>query len=216
MEERYLDKVVDTEQVREVVAVVHETAALEAIEESLMEHGFDRADIDLIANSAAIDGTPVGQAGLHAVRRSADHDRHEVVVADDRVGADVLSFGTTIAIGAMIGALVPLASDASSLVVATGVLVGALVGGAIGVAVRNRIVGWKASRALVRELRQGGMAVLVRVRSRAEEARALRIMRECRADNIHAHDVRIEKTLHTVPLAGLNPDPWLGRARLGG
>jgi hypothetical protein len=213
----YLNKVIETERVREVVGVIHNRAALETIEEKLMERGFDRGDIDLIANIGLADGRRSNSPREpDRTPEAADFDRHEVVVADDQVGASVLAYGTMAGLGGMIGALVPLAIGASFLWVAAGVYIGVLIGFVVGRVVRNWILGLTAMRRIVGGLRGDGIAILIRVRNRADERKALTIVRAFGAEGVHAHEVRLQKTLHEVPLAAIKPDPWLGNDRLGG
>ncbi len=211
----YLDKVVQSGPMHEVVGVVHDRRSLEALEERLMESGFDRGDIDIMANDGEVDGT--ARPGRERNKReAADYRRHEVLTFDDEVGAHVLAYGTLISIGS-IGAAIPVvASGGAALAIVAALVAGGAVGGGVGRFVRNRLVGSSETRKLEHDLADGGMAVLVRVLDRAGESRALTAMRECRADAVHVHDVEMMKTLHGIPLAAMMPDPWLGNKRLGG
>jgi hypothetical protein len=211
----YLDKVVQSGPMHEVVGVVHDRHSLETLEECLMESGFDRGDIDIMANSGEVDGA--ARPGRERNNReAADYRRHEVLTFGDEVGAHVLAYGTLISIGSM-GAAIPVVSSGGAAIALVAALVaGGAVGGGVGRFVRNRLVGSSETRKLERDLTDGGMAVLVRVLDRAGESRALTAMRECGADTVHVHDVEMMKTLHDIPLAAMMPDPWLGNQRLGG
>ena len=215
MQSGYLDKVVGTVDTREVVGVVHDRDTLETLEESLMEHGFDRGDIDIMSSDGEVDGTPAGP-GSQRTREAVDHQRHEVMTHDDNVGAHVLSYGTLIAFGSIAGAVPVLAAGGSVTALAFAIVAGGALGGAIARLVRNRIVGAKSMRALERDLANGGMAVLVHVYDEAEQSRALALMRESGAERVHVHNVEMQKTLHEIPFAGMKPDPWLSPQRLGG
>ena len=216
MNHAYLDRVVETETLREVVGVVHDRAALETLEECLMESGFDRGDIDIMGNDGDVDGAMVTGPLINSdtASEAADYQRHEVLTHDDETGAHVLAYGTLMSLGG-IGAAV-LAEGAAVGIVAASVLVGGAIGGGIGRLVRNRIVGAGTARKLEHDLLYGGVALLLHVRDDAEEMKAVHIMSECGAENVHSHDVDMMKTLHEIPFAGMNPDPWLGSQRLGG
>jgi len=40
-------------------------------------------------------------------------------------------------------------------------------------------------------------------------------LEKARADHIHIHEVPLSETLDDIPLARINPDPWLGDERFG-
>lgn len=213
----YLDKVVESEPVREVVGVVHDRVALEELEECLMESGFDRGEIDIMANDGAVDGT-VTRASVRegTAPEAIDSERHEVLTHDDHTGAHVLAYGTLISIGGMVAAIPMFAVGAAPVAIAASVVAGGAIGGGIGRFVRNRIIGHSSVRELEDHLYEEGIAVMVRVRDPLEESKARMVMNDCGADRIHSHDVELKKTLHEIPLAAMKPDPWLSPQRLGG
>lgn len=212
---RYLDKVIDRVEAREVVGVVHDRDALEALEQCLMEHGFDRGDIDIMAGGSDVDGAPSTETPNHP-REAPDYERHEVLTYDDDVGAHVLSYGTLIAVGSIAGAIPVLAAGGGATALAFAIVGGGALGGGVGRIVRNRIVGARARKRLEADIARCGIAVLVHVYDDDDQARALRQMRECGAEMVHVHNVEMTKTLHEVPFASMKPDPWLSPERLGG
>ncbi len=53
------------------------------------------------------------------------------------------------------------------------------------------------------------MVVFVRARDAAVEEKAQQIMRKSGALNVHVHEIELKKTLDELPLATIQPDPWL-------
>jgi len=62
---------------------------------------------------------------------------------------------------------------------------------------------------LERDLRAGGLVIFVRVRNEEREKQAQAIMRRNGALNVHVHEVELRKTVDELPLAKIQPDPWL-------
>ncbi len=173
--------------VREAVGVFQDAKALEDAVDSLMSHGFDRAEISLLA-------------GEHAVEAKLGAHYRRVQDLEDDPDAPRRAFVSTEAIGdaqgALIGALIYLggAATAGALVATGGSLIGAAVaaalgggaGGLIG-SVLAGLVGDRHARDLQEQLDHGGLLLWVRTRDAEHEKKALRVLEDAGASDLHVH-----------------------------
>lgn len=173
--------------VREAVGVFHDAAALEAAVDSLMSHGFDRAEISLLA-------------GEHAVEAKLGAHYRRVQDLEDDPDAPRRAFVSTEAIGdaqgALIGGLMYLggAATAGALVATGGSLIGAVVaaalgggaGGLIG-SVLAGLVGDRHAQGLQEQLDHGGLLLWVRTRDAEHEEKALSLLKDAGASDVHVH-----------------------------
>jgi Flp pilus assembly protein TadB len=194
-------------QVREVVGVFRHETALEGTIDDLLESGFDRAEISLLASEQA-----VSQKLGHAYRKVAElEDDDEAVrvayVSKEDYGA---AEGGLISGFVYVGAL----AGAGAIVASGGALGGALLaaalwggaGGAVGLALARWLDRQRAQK-LTEQLEKGGLLLWVHVRDAAHEARAIEILQRNGAEDVHAHDL----TLAQAEGAGANwvPHPPL-------
>ncbi len=173
--------------VREAVGVFQDADALEAAIDSLMSQGFDRAEISLLAGERAVEA----KLGAH-YRRVQDLEDDPAVprrafVSTEAVG-DVQ--------GALIGGLIYLggAAAAGALVATGGSLIGAAVAAALGGgtggllgSVLAGLVGDRHARGLQDQLDHGGLLLWVRTRDTAHEEKALRVLEDAGASDVHVH-----------------------------
>jgi hypothetical protein len=175
--------------VREVVGVFRDEVALESAIDELQECGFDRADISLLASEQAV----IDKLG-HAYRKVAEIEDDDAVprvayVSKEDVGA---------ADGGVIGALVYVGAIAGAgAVVASGGALGAALlwaalaggtGGAVGFGLMRWIDRQRAQR-LNDQLEKGGLLLWVHCRSPECEDKAMRVLREHGAEDVHTHDL---------------------------
>ncbi len=173
--------------VREAVGVFQDARALEAAVDSLMSHGFDRAEISLLA-------------GEQTVEAKLGHVYRRVQELEDDPKVPRRAFVSTEAIGdaqgALIGGLIYLggAATAGALVATGGSLVGAAVaaalggsaGGLIGSALAG-LVGDRHAEGLQEQLDHGGLLLWVRTRDAEHEEKALRVLEDAGASDVHIH-----------------------------
>ena len=173
--------------VREAVGVFQDAEALEAAVDTLLSHGFDRAEISLLA-------------GEKAVEAKLGHVYRRVQELEDDPEAPRRAFVSTEAIGdaqgALIGGLLFLggAATAGALVATGGSLIGAAVaaalgggaGGLIG-SVLAGLVGDRHARSLQEQLDRGGLLLWVRTRDAGHEEKALSVLTEAGASDVHVH-----------------------------
>jgi hypothetical protein len=209
------DAVIERVRVREAAGVFRSREALEAAAEALRLAGFDRADIDVLADADAV--RQKLRAPYIAAEDLADvpHAPRRAFMAREDVALAVAGIaGILIYIGATVAALAIL-STGGAWVWATVVAVGIAAAGGIGASVVIRFLERQQAEELERNAIADGLILWVRVRSPDREERAQQILRELGGQAIRVHEIEIDKRLEDLPLSNLRPDPWLGGERLG-
>jgi hypothetical protein len=209
------DAVIERVRVREAAGVFRSREALEAAAEALRLAGFDRADIDILADADAVRRKL--RAPYIAAEDLADvpHAPRRAFMAREDVALAVSGIaGILIYIGATVAALAIL-STGGARAWATVVAVGIAAAGGIGASVVIRFLERQQAEQLDRNTIADGLILWVRVRSPDREERAQQILREWGGQAIRVHEIEIDKRLEDLPLSNLRPDPWLGGERLG-
>jgi hypothetical protein len=209
------DVVLERAKVREVTGVFHSHDALEEAVEALLLTGFDRADIDRVADPEAvrqrIGDIYVAAEELADVGRVA---RRPLITRDDISSAVAVGgslFGCAVALAAAFVVLAPGGRPLTTGVVAA--IAGVLAGGAAAVTIahllrRERRLGLESLMAT------RGLILWVRVHSPEREELAQQILQDHGARAVRVHEIEIEKRPEEIPLSSLRPDPWLGPERL--
>ena len=173
--------------VREAVAVFQTEDALQAAIDDLLSHGFDRAEISLLARSDSVE-RKLG----HAYRKVAEVEDDAAApriayVAEEDVGnAEGAVIGTLMYVGALAG-LIPVVASGGAL--AAG-LVALLVGGGSGAALGTalaRIIGAEHAEYIADQVEHGGLALWVRTWNEGDEARATKILKAHSGQDVHLH-----------------------------
>lgn len=209
------DAVIERVRVREAAGVFRSREALESAAEALRLAGFDRADIDVLADADAVRQKP--RAPYIAAEDLADvpHAPRRAVMAREDVALAAAGIaGILIYVGATVAALAIL-STGGDWVWATVVAVGIAAAGGIGASVVIRFLERQQAEQLEGNAIADGLILWVRVRSPDREERVQQILRERGAEAIRVHEIEIDKRLEDLPLSNLRPDPWLGGERLG-
>jgi hypothetical protein len=209
------DTVLERVKVREVAGVFRDAEALDRAVEALLEAGFDRSDIDLMAGLDAI------RDRLGGIYLSAKElpdvpgvPRRTYIARKDTANALPLVAGVLSYVGATAAAFGIVASGGALAVALAAAAAGGAVGAGAGVLL-TRLLGRERAKELESQMETGGMVLWVRVRSPDLEERAQQLLREHSAEAVRAHEMEIEKRLEDIPLSSLRPDPWLGDERLG-
>ena len=208
------DAVIERIRVREAAGVFRSHKALEAAAEALRLAGFDRADIDVLADADAV--RQKLRAPYIAAEDLADEPRapRRAFMAREDVALAVAGIaGILIYIGATVAALAIL-STGGAWVWATVVAVGIAAAGGIGASVVIRFLERQQAEQFEGNTIADGLILWVRVRSPDREERAQQILREWGGQAIRVHEIEIDKRLEDLPLSNLRPDPWLGGERL--
>nr|GLK21565.1 hypothetical protein GCM10017606_23920 [Microbacterium terregens] len=202
--------IVQTVRVREVVGTVHNLELLESMVVALSAAGFDKSDIDLMASrEAVLEKLPAIYADPISLAEIPDLPRRELVTRDEGTTVTGLVFGTLMSLAALGAALPVVASGGALATVLAATAAGGAAGAGIARVVRKVILGGVGAEALERDIRGGGLVVFVRARDAAAEERAQEIMRKAGALNVHIHEIELNKRLDELPLAQIQPDPWL-------
>lgn len=207
--------VLERSKVREAAGVFHSRQAIEDAVEDLLLNGFDRADIDQLANQDEVHKrlkvyvAPEEAADLPLAPRQPVFKREDITVAlIITVGLLGAAAGSAVVFGVLTSG-----GDGWS----AGIL-GALVGlgaGAAGALVMARVFQRDDLRGLESLQFDRGVVLWVRVRSAEREAMAQDILRRNGGRAIRVHEIEIEKRSEDLPLSSLRPDPWLGSEPLG-
>jgi hypothetical protein len=209
------DTVLEVERVREVAAVFRSRDALYAAVDDLLLAGFDRADIDLVAEPDAVQRR-LGTAAVPA-EDLADvpyTPRRPVVAPEESTGV----FAISVTMVALVGA-----AAAGFGIVAGGGSWGSAFAAAVGGGVVGAIIGYVVARLLGAPLFRetephmvgGGFILWVRVNSPEREKDAERVLRARGGEAVHPHEINLSKRVEDIPLSTVRPDPWLGGERLG-
>lgn len=205
------DEELEKVRVREVVGAVFSQEALETLATELMEAGVDRNDIDLMADwNTVIEKLGMTYPDADRVPDVPDLPRRRLVTRDEDATLTGAVFGTLIATGALVAG-VPVVASGGAL---AAVLAASALGGGIGAAfarkIRKVLTADADPDAIEHDINRGGIVVFVRVDNEQEERRAIEIMRRNGAHNVHVHEIELTKKLSDLPLADIQPDPWLG------
>ena len=200
------EPVISSGRVREAVCVVDSLEELDALVSELTTHGVDRTDISLMGSFPAVFHK------LKKVYRRPDEvadlpgvPRRSLVTRDDVFASTALVFGTLLTVGSF-GAALPIVASGGALAAAIAAAVGGgAAAGALAKIIRDRVVNPRDAARLEDDLMSGGLVVFVRVDTPNEEARALKIMRDVGADNVHVHEIEVDRTRDDLPLGAIEP-----------
>ena len=112
-------------------------------------------------------------------------------------------------------AALPVVASGGALAAAIAAAVGGgAAAGALARIIRDKVINPRDAARLEDDLMSGGLVVFVRVDTSAEEANALKIMREVGADNVHVHEIDVGRRRDDLPLSAVQPlfDEALPRA----
>ncbi len=197
---------------REAVGVFHDIASFDAAIDALQSAGFDRAEISLLAEEKTV----TEKLGHKYVRAEELEDDPKVPRAA-YVGREGVAQGQAAIVGGlfMLGSLaatgVVVASGGALAAVAVAALAGGGGAGLLG-SVISSLLGKHHADHLESQLKKGGLLLWVGLRDEAHEKRAVEILSEHSADDVHVHDIRHAHDPEANPAAGLNIDPFLPEA----
>jgi hypothetical protein len=176
-------------QVREAVAVFHSVEDMEAAIDELLTHGFNRAEISLLA-------------GENSIREKFGHSIASTSEMEDDPGAPEVpylsresfgspegySIGLPLYVGAVIGMVPVIASGGAIAAVIAATVLGGGVGAAIG-GIFAHLIGKHHAEFLETQLEKGGILVWVRTRDSEHEERAQDVLSRHSAFDVHIHGI---------------------------
>jgi hypothetical protein len=210
------DPVIDRTKAREVAGVFGSRGELDAAIDALLLAGFDRADIDIIADldevQKAIGPVYVASEELADISRVP---RRPVTAPEDVGGPVAVVAGVVATAAAGATAFVVVRSGGETMTAAAVAILSAALAGSIGGVLTYRRFGLDKSKSLEGHMAARGLILWVRVRSPDREDTAQKILRLHGGRAVRVHEIEIEKRPDEIPLSSLRPDPWLGNERLG-
>lgn len=200
--------------VREAVGVFHHWSNLQGAVDELLAHGFDRAEISLLAGEKAVEDK-LGHiyAKVAELEDAADAPRAAFVGRDSITEAKAFAISGLGYVGAVaaIGAVV---ASGGTLAAVIGAAVAAGLGGAGLGTLLSRAMGREQAHDLETQLNKGGLLLWVRTRDAAHEARAIEVLKKHHGDDVHVHDLAASAEPEDDPMTGFEPDPFLPKARV--
>jgi VIT1/CCC1 family predicted Fe2+/Mn2+ transporter len=171
--------------VREAVAVFRNEKDMQAAIDDLLTHGFDRAEISLLASTQAVE-TKLG----HRYRsvRDLEDDPQAPTIAYATIETSGAGEGAVIATLTYLGALaafVPVVAGGGAL---AGALIAMAVGGGSGAAigaVLARLIDRRHADYIADQLSHGGLVLWVRTWSANDEVSAVRILKSHFGEDVH-------------------------------
>lgn len=200
--------------VREAVAVFHDRTSFHDAVQDLLDSGFDRAELSLLAGANTVE-RKLG----HAFKRVQELEDAPEVPRAAYVGNHSLAEGRTgiigglAYVGAMLGAGAVVASGGT---LAATIAAAALAGGGGGMIgdMAARQLGRTQADAMQRQLERGGLLLWVQIRDGDHERRARDILARHGGEDIHVHELPLGAASERNPLSDIEFDPWLPGAKL--
>jgi hypothetical protein len=173
----------------EAVAAFNDADTLQAAIDDLLSHGFDRAEISLLASEEVVE-QKLGHAYVRAEELEDDPETPTVAyVSTESVGdAEGVLVGGLVYVGAVAtaGAVVASGGTLAAVIAAAAVAGGA--GGLIGTALAT-IVGDAHANSIQKQLDHGSLLLWVRTRDKAHEAKAVDVLSRHGAHDVHVHEL---------------------------
>ncbi len=200
--------------VREAVGVFHNRDSFQASVDELLNSGFDRSELSILAGQRTVEEN-LGDV----YEKVADLEDSPTAPRTAYIGKDSMVEAKTGIVGglAYVGALAAVGSVVASGGTVGWAVVGALLagggGGALGAWI-SRHLGRDRAKSVEEQLAKGGVLLWVRVRDEDREKRAVDILTRHSADDVHIHDLPALSEPEKDPLTGVEPDPFLPKARV--
>ena len=195
--------------VREVVAVFHNAADLEAAIDTLASAGFARQNINVMASHDTI----VEKLGHHFEQVKTIEDDARVPSAylmrkEDVATAEGAAIGLPLYIGGTAGAIAVAATGGALALAVAAAAAGGLAGAGIG-AIFAMAIGEHHAKTIQSHLEAGGILAWVRIDNDEEERKATQLLSEAGGADIHTHKIKRTWGEKDVPLHDWQPDPFL-------
>ncbi len=171
----------------EVVGLFHSAKDMQAAIDELETHGFDRADLSVMASEQAIEQK---FRGAYVPVKELE-DRPEVpttaFISRESLGApEGALMGAFMYVPAVIGLTAVVASGGSLAAAIAAAAIGTGAGGAVG-AVLARLVDDRYAKQIEEHLALGGLLLWAATRDEAHVKKAIEVMRRHNAEDAHAH-----------------------------
>jgi len=203
------DEVMNSYEVREVIARFEDASKFEDVVEVLEENGIDRAKISIIASHDAVK-KKLGHLYHNAreleengsVPQAIYSDRHDIAEGKAAI------IGLPVYIGGAGAGLAVVASGGTLAFAALIAAAGATAGAGIG-ALFATALGKHHANYLAEQLSLGSLLLWVQVDGDTEEKKVLELLEQGDGVDVHAHSLTRYWGDEDVPLHSFNPDPFL-------
>ncbi|WP_417672199.1 hypothetical protein [Roseibium sp.] len=171
----------------EAVGLFLSAEDMQAAVDALLTHGFDRADLSVLASEDAIEKA----LGSHYIPIRDLEDKPDVptmaYVPKEAIGdAEGAVLGALTYIPAVAGAAIVVASGGALAAVIAAAAIAGGVGASLG-AIAALVIGETYALQIEEHLERGGLLLWVRARDEAHEKRAIDLLKENGALDAHAH-----------------------------
>jgi hypothetical protein len=210
------DSAVRRATVREVAGVMPSRIALDAAVESLMQAGFDGADIDVLDTlSRAREQQGADLVGEEIVEFSPAPRRHHIA-PEDIVTTEVVVAAVAATIGGIGSAFIVVGSRGGFGWAMIAAAAAALLAGGIGFLLTMLFLRQPDETEALDVLTvPHGFVLWVRVRDPEQEEAAKHILMGYGAQAVRLHEIELVTRQDDIALSLLRPDPRLGNERLG-
>lgn len=177
------------EAFREAVGVFHDAAALEGAVDQLLSSGFNRADLSLLADEAAVQDK-LGHLYEKVTDAEDDPDAPRTAyVARESVGdAEGGAVGILVYVGAVAAAGGVIATGGTLAAAIVGAVAMGSVGGLVGASFAG-LIGEHFAHRLQSQLDKGGLLLWVRTPTADMEGKAQAVLKQHGAEDVHIHDL---------------------------
>ncbi len=202
----------ETNIVREAVAVFATEQALQQAIDDLQTSGFNRSEISILASNPK-DSRKL-ELIFQDIRSLEDNEevpRTAIYSPESRAEAEAAVIGIPIYIGAVGGMFAAVASGGTLALILAAAIAAGVAGGGAG-AFGAYAIAHKHRKSIQQQLQNGGLLLWVRTADSDREQRAMEILKEAGGNDIHIHDINVKWSDDDVPLAHIQPDPFLERS----
>lgn len=198
----------ETVALREAVAVFPtEQAFLDAVDD-LLEHGFDRSDLSVLAHGRNGGGIFRLLGDSVALADDGAAPRGAVAAPASIAQAEAASVALPAFAGTVGGLLLAAATGGTLALVLPLAIGGGVAGSGLGLLGAVAIAGHHRN-AIEEQIANGGILLWVRTGTAEREDKALKLLAAAGGEHVHPHAVTIRWGVDAVPLARFNPDPLL-------
>jgi hypothetical protein len=196
---------------REAVGVFNSPESLETAVNKLELAGFDRASISVLGSDHEVKKR-VGHLYLSIAEAEDDPKAPQVAFGskDSRAEAETLAVALPFYVVGIAGAWAVIATGgALAAAFAAAILGGATAGGLGGLLAHA--IGRQHTKHVQEQLAEGGIVLWISVPDKDTEQRALSVLGEAGASDVHVHEINREWGPADRPLSQARIDPWLDR-----
>jgi hypothetical protein len=176
-----------TRTVREAVGVFHGARELQAAIDELLQSGFHRAELSLLASEDTVD-----QKLGHRYRKVSSIEDDPVIPRAAYVSPEAIgdAQGGLIGILFYVGAVAAAGAIVASGGTLTAAIIGAALSGGVGGVIGSLLARWlgeEHGRHLQEQIERGGLLLWVRTWDAADEKRAMAILNRHAGEHVHVH-----------------------------